>query len=165
VNTATSELTEVALTQFFTENLGELRDVIGLTPAEIEALYAQAYDYFQAGQYEEALHAFSQLTQLSHLEKRFHFGYAATLQCLGLYKDAIRAYMMASTLDLADPEPTLGIGYCLMQIKHYSEAKDALTLVMNETAFNESQQSLRTQAQDWIDEIERLEFIYSSSEE
>jgi type III secretion system low calcium response chaperone LcrH/SycD len=157
---ATNALTENALTQFFTENPGELRDVLGLTSAEIEALYAQAYDYFQAGQYKEAVKAFSQLTQLSHLEKRFHFGYALALQSLGLYKEAIQAYMLASTLDLADPAPTLRMGYCLMQLQHYTEAKDILTLVLNDTAFDEAQQTLHNQAQDWLDEIERLEFIY-----
>lgn len=165
MNTANDKRTEQALTQFLTENLGEVRDVIGLTPAETEALYTQAYDYFQDEQYEKALPAFAKLTQLSHLEQRFHFGYAATLQCMGLYNEAIRAYMTASILDLADAEPTLGIGYCLMQLKHYSEAKDMLTLVINEAAFNEAQQDVRNQAQNWLDEIERFEFIYSPSQE
>lgn len=146
------------LAHFLTENMGELRDVVGLTDNEMEALYAEAYDYYAAGQYQEALPKFAVLTQTSHLEKRFHIGYAATLQALGLYMDAARVYLLASTLDLADPDPTARIGYCLMQLKYYSEAKKTLELVLTETALKEEYQALRTQTQAWIDEIGRLEF-------
>lgn len=159
MNTLTDEKTEERLTQFLTENLAELRDAIGLNDGEVEALYAQAYDYYQTGQYEESVNAFATLTQLSHLEKRFHTGYGASLQCMGLYTDAIRAYMTASTLDLSDPEPTLNIGYCLMQLKLYEDAKNTLNLVIDETTFDEEKQAIRQQAQAWIGEIERLEFI------
>lgn len=145
------------LVKFLTENMGELRDAIGLTKGELEALYAEAYGYYQNAEYENAATAFANLTQIAHLDRRFHLGHGAALQALGLYTEAIRSYMIASTLDLTDPEPSLSIGYCLVQMQQYEEAKNVLNLVIEETQDNVDQKTFHTRAHALLNKIQQLE--------
>lgn len=154
---------EEKLATFFTENMGEMRDIIGLTAAEIEALYATAYTHFQQAEYETALEEFATLTQIAHLDRRFHLGYAATLQASGLYIEAIRAYMLASSLDLSDPEPTLCIGYCLIKLQEYKEAKNVLSLVVEETYNQPTYQALHDKAKAMLSEIAQYQFTHNLS--
>lgn len=155
---------ENQVASFLIQNGAEIRDLLQLTDTETEALYQEAYDYYQQESYEEALSCFSLLVQVAHLDKRFHYGYAATLQHMKRYAEAIQAYMLASTFDLSDPEPTLLIGYCLMQLQRYEDAKRTFELVIEETAMCDHYQSLYIQTRQWQDELGRLEFSQKPSQ-
>lgn len=135
-------------TEQFIERLihqgGELREALGLTQDQIELMYAHAYEEYQKTHYNKAMQKFALLTQINHTDRRFHFGYGASLQCLGLYADAINAYMAGSMLDLADPYPTVNIAYCLMQTKQYAAAKKMLNLIVDEAPFHEAEEAYTT---------------------
>lgn len=153
--------TNEKLISYFAKQAGELKEVLGFKQEQIEALYTQAFDDYQAGEYEKAMLAFSFLIRINHLDKRFHFGYGATLQCLGLYEDAINAYLTSSLLDLKDAQPTISIGYCLVKLKKYENAKNILLHVLDETLHDEEYELWREKAQALVNEIEHLEFHHS----
>lgn len=142
------------LTQFLTHRLGDT--TTDLSKHEIETLYAKAQDYYQNADYESAVKAFSHLSQIAPRDHRFHLGHGASLKSLELYTDAIRAYMIASKLDVTNLEATLSIGYCLIQIQQYEEAKNVLNLVLKETRNNDAQQRFYLRAKFLISQIQQL---------
>lgn len=152
------------LIQYLMEQTGELKEVMDLDATQIEALYAQAFKDYESGEYQKAMQVFSFLTRVNHLDKRFHVGYGATLQCLEKYTDAINAYLTASLLDLNDPQPTINIGYCLVKIRNYADAKNILRLVTEDDRLEGEQQKWREDAQALLDEIEHLEFLAPQQE-
>ena len=158
-NRTSDENVNAKLIQYLMEQSGELKDVMDLDSTQIEALYAQAFKEYESGEYQKAIQVFSFLTRINHLDKRFHLGYAATLQCLKNYADAINAYLTASLLDITDPQPTIQIGYCLIKMKKYTDAKNVLRSVTEDARFKEeAQQKWREEAQSLLNEIEHLEF-------
>lgn len=142
------------LAQFLTHTMRD--DNLRLSQHEIEALYTDAHEYYQNADYENAVKAFTHLSQLSPNERRFHMGLGSALQSLELYTEAIRAYMVASTLDLTDSEATLNIGYCLIQIQQYEEAENVLNLVLEETRHHEDKQAFYHRAQTLIAQIQKI---------
>ena len=63
-------------------------------------------------------------------ERRFVNAFAAALQMLEQYKDAISHYTTASIMDLSDPAPTFHIAECLIPLGMVTEARRALGFVL-----------------------------------
>ena len=103
-----------------------LRDLKGIEDAEVEALYASAYHYTQAGQLADALTLFKGLVALDHLDARFWLGLGCVQQRMGDVEAAVRSYATASLLDLHDPRPQLAAAQCYLKLNQGALAESAL---------------------------------------
>ena len=72
--------------------------------------------------------------------------FAACMQMLQQYKDAIQYYSMASVLDLQDPLPTFHTAECFIALQLPEEAREALALVVAQCQ-SPQWQTLRQRAQ------------------
>ncbi|MEF9999336.1 MAG: SycD/LcrH family type III secretion system chaperone [Comamonas sp.] len=117
-----------------------LGTIFGYTADEYEALYALGHDHYSQQRYLDAAKCFSFLMAHQSLEPRYMNAFAACMQMLKRYKEAIQYYSTASVLDLEDPLPTFHTAECFIALEMREQASEALTLVVaqcQQTAFAE----------------------------
>jgi type III secretion system low calcium response chaperone LcrH/SycD len=102
-----------------------LADVKGVTPRQMEGLYALGYQLYQAGD-PKAEAIFAVLCLLNHQDKRFWLGLGGTRQRLGKPAEAAQAYGMAAMQDLLDPVPPLYAGLCFLSLHDKDNAASAM---------------------------------------
>ena len=107
-----------------------LASLRGIPDKNLEALYALAYNDYNAGQYQQAEKLFRFLCLYNHMEKRYWKGLAATLQNQEKYAQAVAVYAHQAILDIDDPEPPFQASFCYLAEKNYIEAKKALDAVI-----------------------------------
>ncbi|MBO8416307.1 MAG: SycD/LcrH family type III secretion system chaperone [Proteobacteria bacterium] len=110
--------------------LGEgysLADLAGVKPEQMEALYALAYQYYNAENFEDAANIFKALCLYDPSDERFFMGLAACQQSLKQYKIAADTYSVCSVLSgLKDPKPMYFAALCLLKDGRRDEAVVAL---------------------------------------
>ena len=109
---------------------GALGDVTGLDARDYEAVYTLGHNFYAQGKYLEAMRVFAYLVMNQHLERRFVNAYAASLQMVGGYKDAINYYGIAYAMDPRDSAPTFHACECLIAMGMKAEAKEGLSLII-----------------------------------
>lgn len=75
----------------------------GVCAAQLETLYAQAFNFYQAGRLDDALTLFKGLAALDHYDPRAFLGVAGAYQALERYQDALPAYAYGAMLAPQDP--------------------------------------------------------------
>lgn len=105
---------------------GTMKTLVGLTAADLEAIYSVAYSHFVARKYDKAIDLFKFLCLYDHTEPRWAYGLGVTRQAKGEHAEALQAYGMAVLLDVDDPRPQTQAGYCLMALERWPEAVSAL---------------------------------------
>lgn len=110
-------------------SLFPLRELKRISNDEMEALYALAYRYYHAHQFQDALRVFTGLISLDHLNARYWFGLGATHQCLGAPEIAIKYHAIAALLDLHDPRPPFAAAECYLACGNIAAAESALLAV------------------------------------
>lgn len=98
------------------------RDAIGIDPAHCEALYNQAYNAYNSGQYKEAARLFHLLQLADGLEPKFAIGLAACYQMLEEYKNALTLYATVTMVDPTDPIPHYHASDCYAKMELPSAA-------------------------------------------
>jgi tetratricopeptide (TPR) repeat protein len=86
----------------FYNGLSNLAQLEGLSDEEMDTVYADGYNYFIMGMYEEAKEIFQRLTAYAPYTGYFWRALAATYQVIKEYPEAIDAYNMAIENDEAD---------------------------------------------------------------
>lgn len=124
---------------------GTLGDVYDYDEQDYEVLYALGHSLYSQGRYQDAVKAFGFLVLHHHLERRYLSAFAASLQMVKRYEDALCHYSMASVLDLDDPLPTFHSAECLLALGRVDEAHQAMALVLKQVG-GEEHAALRERA-------------------
>lgn len=124
-----------------------LRDLRGLTDANMEALYALAYSEYNQANYDKALDLFRMLCNLDHLEHRFWLGLGATRQMQRDYQHAIEAYVMAMMLDIDQPIPPLHMAECQLAIGDRESAETSFEYAVHAAGDKPQFQTIKHQAE------------------
>ena len=93
-----------------------LKDFRGIDDAQMEAMYAMGYNFYQAGRNEDAQKVFHVLAVLDNLEPKYWMGLGATFHEDGKWEKAAACYQMALTLDLKDPQPPYRLAECYAKL-------------------------------------------------
>lgn len=110
----------------FVANNATLKELQGITNAELEAVYSLAFGYYQTGKYDEAGKLFQFLVLFDHLNPKFWLGMGAVQQVKKDYKGAITSYAYGSFLDLSNPKPQLHAAECYLALGDKANALSAL---------------------------------------
>ncbi|MCC5832829.1 MAG: SycD/LcrH family type III secretion system chaperone [Chlamydiales bacterium] len=105
-----------------------LQRAFGITDYEMEKLYEEAYELYEANAYQEALNLFRWLLLFNSYEAKYWMGFAAALQLLERYEKALHAYAVASLLDSKSPYPHFHAYECYILLNNRDDADKALKL-------------------------------------
>jgi len=114
-----------AATDSVARKMQEARAKLGVSDAMMEALYGQAYNLYNTGNYKEAEKLFRTLMMMSAPEPRFTFGLGACLHMMKRYKDASKVYTMLALTDPNNPVPYYHAADCFIH------QKDPLSTLMS----------------------------------
>lgn len=93
-----------------------IADVTDADPQTLEALYALAYNYYNAQDYEKAKTIFEALCVYKHNEEKYWLGLGGCRQALQDYAKAIDAYSMAGLAGaLKNPVPFFYASQCFLK--------------------------------------------------
>lgn len=107
---------------------GTLAEWVGADEADLEALYAAAWLFYDRDEYDTALRLYGLLLMANPYDRRFAIGMGMCKQMLKQYEDAIGYYANALVLDFDDPLPSFHTAECLLQKGMRNEALQALQL-------------------------------------
>lgn len=124
-----------------------LRQEMGLSDAELEALYGVAYSIYQTGRYRDALRVFSLLASMNPYDFRLIFGVASCFQMIEEYMMAAIFYQLAGSLDPKNPSPMLHTAECLTSLKDSSGARVALEETVKRADSNVLYEPVRQRAE------------------
>ncbi len=107
------------------------KEAFGVSNAKTEALYAEGYKLYNAGNLKRAIPYFELLNMIDGNEPRFLFGLAACFQGLKQYKEALSSYMALSRIDLVSPYPLFHAADCALH-----EGDPLTTLILIDMAID-----------------------------
>jgi type III secretion system low calcium response chaperone LcrH/SycD len=116
------------------QNGGTAGQLKGINARHLEAVYTVGLAHYEAARYKDARLAFSFCTQNDHLERRYYMALASTYKMLSQPAEALKYYTVASMLDIKDPMPTFHTAECLVVMGMVEEAKEALEIVIRQSA-------------------------------
>ena len=112
--------------QKFATGFATMRELKGITKAEMEAVYSVGFNMYRTGRYDDAEKIFRFLVLFDHLEPKYWLGVGAVQQVRKDYQGAIASYGYASFLDLANPKPQLHAAECFLALGDKVNAASSL---------------------------------------
>ena len=112
--------------QKFATGFATMRELKGITKAEMEAVYSVGFNMYRTGRYDDAEKIFRFLVLFDHLEPKYWLGVGAVQQVRKDYEGAIASYGYASFLDLSNPKPQLHAAECFLAMGDKVTAASAL---------------------------------------
>jgi type III secretion system low calcium response chaperone LcrH/SycD len=110
----------------------EPKEALGVTPKMMEMIYQQAYNYFQAGKYQDALTIFNVLRSIDITDSRYKFDIAACYHYMHDYKSAAANYLIYREMDPLNPQTAFHLYDCFLKANLPTSAlfylKEALVL-------------------------------------
>jgi type III secretion system low calcium response chaperone LcrH/SycD len=106
--------------------MGTIRELKGITDAEMEAIYSMGYSLYNTGRYDDAEKVFRFLVLFDHLNPRYWIGLGAVQQVKKQYGDAVTSYGYASFLDLDNPKPQYYAAECFLALGDKENTLSAL---------------------------------------
>lgn len=103
-----------------------VRELKGISDREIESIYAMGVDFYRGGNYADAEKIFRFLTVFEHTSSKYWTAMGSVQQVQGRYDAAIKAYQMASFLDLHNPKPMYYAAECFVKVGDLDNARKAL---------------------------------------
>ena len=110
----------------FSEGFATMRELKGISHAEMEAVYSVGFNMYRTGRYDDAEKIFRFLVLFDHLEPKYWMGVGAIQQVRKDYKSAIASYGYASFLDLSNPKPQFHAAECFLALGDKVNAASAL---------------------------------------
>ena len=110
----------------FATGFATMRELKGITKAEMEAVYSVGFNMYRTGRYDDAEKIFRFLVLFDHLEPKYWMGVGAIQQVRKDYQGAIASYGYASFLDLRNPKPQLHAAECFLAMGDKVNAASAL---------------------------------------
>ena len=108
------------------ERRSTLKQMRGITNAELEAVYTLAFGYYRTGKFDEALKLFQFLVMFDHLNAKYWMGLGAVQQVLKDYSNAVLSYGYSSFLKLDNPKPQLHAAECFLAMGDKRNAASSL---------------------------------------
>ena len=103
-----------------------LKQLKGVTNAELEAVYSLALGSYRTGTFDEALKLFQFLVLFDHLNATYWFGFGAVQQAVRDFQGAIASYGYCSFLNLENPKPQLHAAECFLALGDKRNAASSL---------------------------------------
>ncbi len=103
-----------------------IKELKGITNAEMEAVYSLTFNFYRTGRYDDAGKLFNFLALYDHLNPKYWMGVGAVRQVRRDFTGAIEAYAYASFLDLDNPKPQLHSAECFLALGDHRNAASAL---------------------------------------
>jgi type III secretion system low calcium response chaperone LcrH/SycD len=125
----------------------------GITPQELEAVYALGYDDLQAGRLGEACERMAFLVQQDPWERRYHLAFAYCLQQAGQWESAGRFYAQALLMDATDAACAVRTGECLEAMGALDEAREAYEAAVKLSWLESTHAPAREDAQAGLDRL------------
>ncbi len=97
----------------------------------MEALYAQGYNLYNLGKYNEASYIFRLLMMLDPVTPKYTLGIAACLHRMKDYENAANVYILCSTLDPTNPLPHFHASDCYLKLKAFELARFSLNMTIS----------------------------------
>ena len=110
----------------FANEFATMRELKGITKAEMEAVYSVGFNMYRTGRYDDAEKIFRFLVLFDHLEPKYWTGVGAIQQVRKDFQGAIASYGYASFLDLRNPKPQLHAAECFLAMGDKVNAASAL---------------------------------------
>lgn len=110
------------------------KDVLGLSDAMVEGLYAQAYRLYNTGKYKESSQIFRILMLVNVTEPKYAMGFAACFHMMKEYLNAVKTYGICSVMDPQNPIPHFHASDCYMQMKDPLSAMIELEMAVKKAA-------------------------------
>lgn len=107
-------------------DMATVRELKGITDAEMEAVYSLGFNFYQTGNIENAEKVFKFLVLFDHFEPKYWIGLGAILQIKKAFEGAITAYSYASFLNIHDPKPQYHAAECYLALGDRENALSAL---------------------------------------
>ncbi len=107
-------------------DMSTVRELKGITDAEMEAVYSLGFNFYQTGNIENAEKVFKFLVLFDHFNAKYWIGMGAVLQVKKQYDGAVTAYAYASFLDIHDPKPQFHAAECYLAKGDRANAASAL---------------------------------------
>lgn len=101
---------------------------LSIAKEDFSSLYAAAYAFYEAGDYEKAAELFTALTQSAPFEQAHWRGLASTRQMLSSYEEALHAWSIVALLNHEDPYVHFHAAECLISLGNSQEAAKALDM-------------------------------------
>lgn len=92
------------------------KDILGMSDAMVEGLYAQAYRLYNTGKYKDASQIFRILIMMNAVEPKYSMGLGACHHMLKEYRSAIDTYMICGILNPENPIPHYHASDCYIQM-------------------------------------------------
>ena len=89
-----------------------IREMKGITGAEMEAVYSVGFNFYKTGRMDEAEKIFKFLVMFDHMNPKYWIGMGAVQQVRRQYDAAVASYGYASFLDLGNPKPQYFAAEC-----------------------------------------------------
>lgn len=103
-----------------------VRDLKGITTAEIETIYRMGYNFYAAGKYDDADTVFRYLVYLDHTNQKYWIALGSVLQMERNFEKAAAAFGYAGFLNLSNPKPQYYAAQCLLALGDRENALSAL---------------------------------------
>ena len=110
----------------FANGFATMRELKGITKAEMEAVYSVGFNMYRTGRYDDAEKIFRFLVLFDHLEPKYWLGVGAVQQVRKDYQGAIASYGYSSFLDLSNPKPQLHAAECFLALGDKVNAASSL---------------------------------------
>ncbi len=124
----------------------ELKDVYGLTEAELDALFQSGCQALGAGGLQQAKWFFSKLCQLDSLNAHYVFALASALQMEGEFESAGRLYFISVGLKATWVEAYVRLGECLIACDELDNAREMLEIAVELASGSEESEKGRAEA-------------------
>lgn len=99
----------------------------GITPEELEAAYALAYDYYRTGRFDDAETLFRFLTVFDHLNEKYWLGLGAVFQVKKAFDQAVKAYAyVAAILNIKNADASYHAAECYLALGDRESARSAI---------------------------------------
>jgi len=132
-----------------------LQEAFGFSQELMEALYSQAYQLYNNGQYALANQAFRSLIALNQYDTRYHLGLAASYHMLKDFDNAITVYVGWAVLDHDNPLPYYHAADCCLQMKNEIGALLLLNLAIERCSDEKPLEKLKNRAISMRDELDK----------
>ncbi|WP_133405447.1 CesD/SycD/LcrH family type III secretion system chaperone [Parashewanella tropica] len=132
-----------------------LAEAKGMTPQELEDVYAKGLEKYHAEKPEEALADFSYLVMHQPYDRRFHMALGSTFHWLGEFKHAMNFYGYALLMDACDPGATFRIAQCFLSLGDEASAIDALQTAISQSFTKPEHYEVGQHARKLLEEINK----------
>jgi len=130
------------------------KDALGIEDNDTEAMYAQAYQMYNMGKYQDARAIFASLTLIDQLDPRFLFGHAACSHMMEEYQSAADIYMQQAIISPEDPVAYYHAADCYLKLGDPFSATVALKLVIKRSGENPKFATIKERSEMTVKNIE-----------